>query len=83
MMLAGNEERADAARAALLQDQRIFGDAVDAADARADHDAGRALLVRRLGLPAGILQRLVGGRHPVEDEVVDLAQFLRLQPLRD
>ena len=57
----------------------VLGDAFDAADAGADHDAGGAALVLGLRLPAGILQRLVGGRDPVEDEVADLAQFLRLE----
>ena len=56
-------------------------DAADAADAGADQDAGRASGPRRLGLPAGVGERLVGGRHGEDDEVVDLALLLRLHPV--
>ena len=62
-----------------LRMMRVFGDALDAADAGADHHAGGVAVVVGLGLPAGIGQRLVGGGDSVEDEVADLAQFLRLE----
>src|SRR6185437_46557 len=32
-------------------------------------------------MPAGIIERLTGGRHREDDEVVDLALVLRLHPL--
>jgi len=77
--VAGDEEGADAARAALFQKHRILGDAVDAADAGTDHHAGGATILLALRLPAGIGQRHVGGGDPVGNEVGDLALFLRLQ----
>ena len=77
--VAGNEERADAARAAFLQDDRVFGDAVDTANAGTDHHAGRHAIGFGLGLPAGIGERFVSGRDPIQDEVADLAQFLGLK----
>ena len=77
----GNEERTDAARALLLQQDGRLGDAVQTADARADQNAGALLLVRRIGLPAGVLQSLIGGRHREDDEVIDLALLLRLHPI--
>ena len=76
-----NEERADAARALLLQQERRLGDAVEAADARADEHSRALLLLGRIGLPAGIFQRLLRGRHREDDEVVDLALLLRLHPI--
>ncbi len=77
----GNEERADAARALLLQQHRGLGDARQAADARADEHAGALLLLGRVGDVAGIGDRLLGRRHRVDDEVVDLALLLRLHPI--
>ena len=41
---------------------RALGDAGQAADARADHDAGALALLLAVGLPAGILDRLHGRR---------------------
>ena len=38
--------------------KRRLGDAVEPADARADQDAGALLLLRRIGLPARVLERL-------------------------
>ena len=35
----------------------------------------------RLGLPAGIVERLRRRAHRIDDEVVDLALLLRLHPL--
>ena len=69
------------ARPFFLQHQRRLGNALDAADAGADHDAGSALVFVRCGAPAGILYRLLGRGHRIDDEVIDLALFLRLHPL--
>ena len=71
----------DAARALLLQQERRVGDAGQAADAGADQNAGALLLLGRVGLEAGIGDRLIGRRHGVDDEVVDLALLLRLHPI--
>ena len=70
---AGNEERADAPRAALEERDRGIVDAADAADARTDEHAGGALVLIGRGMPVGVVERLVGGGHRVDDEVVDLA----------
>ena len=78
---AGNEERADPARAAVAQRDRRLVDALQAADARADQNAGGDLVVVGFGMPAGVVEGLVGGRHRVDDERIDLADFLRLHPL--
>ena len=77
---ARNEERADAPRAALVQRDRGFLDALQAADAGADQDARGDLVLVRRRLPAGILDRLVGRRHRIDDERIDLAALLRLHP---
>ena len=53
--VAGDEEGADAARAALVEDQRVFRDPLDAADAGTDGDAGIVLLFRGRRMPAGIV----------------------------
>ena len=76
-----DEERADAARPLLLEQDGGVGDAGQAADAGADQDAGALLLLLRVGLPAGVLERLRGRRHAVDDEVVDLALLLGLHPV--
>ncbi len=78
---AGNEERADAARAAVAQRVAGLVDACDAADAGADEDAGAIWSSSRLRLPAGVGERLVGRGHRIDDEGVDLALFLRLHPV--
>jgi hypothetical protein len=78
---AGDEEGRDAARAALDEGRRGLVDAADAADAGADQHAGGALVLIRLGLPAGIAKRHRGRRHGIDDEGVDLALLLRLHPL--
>src|SRR5690606_24808289 len=57
----------------------VLRDAFKAADARTDHDAGGATLGLGLRLPSGILQRFIGSRDPVQDEVADLAQLLGLE----
>src|SRR5580692_13077160 len=78
---ARNEERRHLARAALLQEDRRVGDAGKAADAGTDHGAGGAFLFLAGWMPAGIIERLSGGRHREDDEVVDLALVLWLHPL--
>ena len=56
-------------------------DAGQAADARADRDAGaEALLLAHLG-EAGILDRLAGGVDAVDDERIDLALDLVVDAL--
>ena len=54
---------------------------VEAADAGADHHAGADLILVARGLPAGVVERLRGGAHREDDEIVDLALLLRLHPL--
>ena len=78
---ARNEERRHPPRAALVQRDRRVGDALDAANAGANHDAGGVLLVGRGRLPAGVFERLLRRAHRIDDELVDLALFLRLHPL--
>ena len=78
---ARNEERADPARALLRQQQRSLGDAIEAADARADENAAALLLLRRLGLIAGVAQACSAAAMRVDDEVIDLALLLRLHPI--
>src|SRR4029079_5173487 len=78
---AGNEERRNLARSALLQEQRGVGDAGQAADPGADQGAGGAFVVFGLGMPVGIVERLACGSHRKYDEIVDLALVLRLHPL--
>ena len=56
-------------------------DALQAADAGADQDAGGVLVVGSPGLPAGVVERLRRGGHRVDDEVVDLALLLGLHPV--
>src|SRR5262249_27847803 len=51
------------------------------ADAGAHQHAGDDLVVVALRLPAGVVQRLLGGAHGIDDELVDLALLLRLHPL--
>jgi hypothetical protein len=78
---AGNEERRNTARPLLVQLDGGLGDAFDAANTRAEHDAGRDLVFMRLRMPFGIVERLLGRAHRVDDELVDLALLLRLHPL--
>ena len=66
---------------AVTQGQRGFVDAVDPADAGTDQHAGGAPIVLVLGMPVGVVQGLVGRGHRIDDEVVDLAGFLRLHPV--
>ena len=78
---AGNEERRDAARPLLVQNDRRLGYAVQAADAGADHHACFDLLLVGLGGPLGVPQRLSRRRDAVNDEIIDPSLFLRLHPV--
>jgi hypothetical protein len=73
----GDEEGADPAGAALLQDQRGLGDGVEAADARTDHHPGPLALLLGLEADARVRDRLGGGTHAVDDELVVAAELLR------
>jgi hypothetical protein len=76
-----DKERGKPPRTALLQQQRGLIDAAQPADAGADGDAGRDLVLVALGLPAGIPQRLRRRGHGEDNEIVDLALLLRLHPI--
>ena len=78
---AGDEERRHSARAAVAQNQRGFRDAFDSADAGADQDTARDLLLVLVRMPVGIVERLLRRAHGIKDEVVDLALLLRLHPM--
>ena len=78
---AGNEERRHPARPLFPQCDGHIGDALDAADAGADHHAGIGLIFVALRPPAGVVERLACRAHGVDDELVDLALLLRLHPL--
>ncbi len=78
---AGNKKRTDASRPFFLQQDGRLGYAVQPADPRADQDARALLLVLRVGLPAGILQGLIGCPHRENDEVIDLALLFGLHPI--
>ena len=78
---AGNEERRHPARSTLLQEHAGVGNATGAADAGTDHHPSRALILVTLRLPAGVVERLLGRAHRIDDELVDLALLFRLHPL--
>ncbi len=78
---AGNEERGNAARAAVAQRIAGFNDPFEPADSGADQHAGRDLVIVAFGMPVGIRKRHVGCRDRIGDERIDLALLLRLQPL--
>jgi hypothetical protein len=75
---AGNEERADPARALLGQQQRGRLDGRQATDAGADQHAGAVAVVFGLRLPAGVLHGHIGGCHAKADEGVAAALLLRV-----
>src|SRR5581483_3206840 len=52
-----------------------------AADSGADEDATALLLVGGVGLPARIVDGLLGRGHGEDDEIVDLALLLGLHPI--
>ncbi len=64
-----------------LDQKRGFRDALQPADARADQHAGAVAIFFGLRLPAGIRYRLLGGGQAEEDEIVDPALFLGIDPL--
>ena len=77
----GDKERRYAPRPPLLDQDSGVGNGTQPTDARPDHDA-RAFQGFAIGRrPAGILHRLLGGSHAVDDEVIDLALFLGLHPV--
>ena len=78
---AWDEERADPARTLLVQKKCGRLDAGQTADARTDQHAGGAAVILGFGLPAGILNRLVGGREGIDDESVVAALVLVVDPL--
>jgi hypothetical protein len=78
---ARNEKGRDPARALLIERDGCIVDAPNAADAGPDQDARRDLVLVGLGLPAGIVEGLLGSRDGVDDEGVDLALILRVHPL--
>ncbi len=75
-----NEKRADALRAFVGEQQRGLLDTLQAADTRADQHARCSAILIGFGVPAGVVERLLGGGHGVDDEIIDLALFLRLHP---
>ncbi len=60
---ARNEERRDAPRTFFLQEDRRVGNTRQPSDTRADQDARRLLLLRRVRGETRILDRLLGGSH--------------------
>src|SRR5262245_4442375 len=78
---AGHEERRHAPRSALFEHHTGIGDAARAADAGADEHAGDDLVIVALRFPAGVVERLLGRAHRIDDELVDLALLLWLHPL--
>src|SRR5690606_29086302 len=80
---ARNEERRDLLRAAVFRDQqRGVLDRMNAADARADHDAD-ARRVFVIDFEARVLDRLHGSGNAVMDERIHAARFLRGDVLLD
>ena len=76
-----HEERRDPARALFAQRDRRVGDALDAADAGADQNAGPGLILVALRFPGCVVERLARRAHAENDELVDLALIFRLHPL--
>src|SRR5262245_58317475 len=75
------EERRYPARAFLVQRNAGFRNAFDPADARTDQNPGAGLILITRGMPSGIIERLASSAHCKDDELVNLALFLRLHPL--
>src|SRR5262245_5736158 len=78
---ARHKERRHAPRPALLEHHAGIGNAARATDAGAHEYARHDLVVIALRLPAGVVERLLGRAHRIDDELVDLALLLRLHPL--
>src|SRR5581483_5947487 len=76
-----NEKRAHPARSLLGKEKGCLFDALQAPDARADQHAGADLVLVSSGLPARVVERLLGGAHGIDNEVVDLALLLGLHPV--
>src|SRR5258708_38145097 len=77
---ARNEEGRYPARSPLLEDDRHFGNAFDAAHTGADQHAGIGLIVRAFWMPARVLDRLARDRPRADDEGINLALIFRLHP---
>ena len=71
-----NGKRRQAARTLFMQDDRAFIQALQAADPRADQDAGAVLIFIILRNPAGIFDGLLRRGHAVADEHIHLLLFL-------
>jgi hypothetical protein len=78
---AGNKERADAARALFVEDDRRFIDAAQTADARADQRTGPFRLVAGLRFDTRVVDGLLGGGHGIDDEGINLALILHIHPV--
>src|SRR6516164_4626045 len=76
-----NEEWRQAARAALVQDQRPFRDPREAPDPGTDHDAGALARLFIVRLPAGVLHRLSCGSQRKDDEPIHLTLILGRYPI--
>ena len=76
----GNEERRNAARALFVERDRGVVNAAEAADARADQDAGFDFFLIGRRRPFGVAQRLRRRAHRIDDEIVDPALFLGVHP---
>src|SRR5262249_57714884 len=77
----GDETRRPPPRPPPLKADRVSGRAGTPADTGPDHHTGTHLVVVGRRLPARIVERLARGAHGEDDEIVDLALFLRLHPL--
>ena len=76
-----NKERAHPPRSLLGEQQRGLFDALQAADARSDHDPGADLILIGRWLPSGVGECLLGSAHGIDNKVIDLALLFRLHPI--
>src|SRR5271169_1067098 len=76
-----NEERRQAAWAALVQGQCPFGDPREPADPGADHDAGALAGLLTVREPVGVLDRLSRRGQGKDDKPVHLALILGRYPI--
>jgi hypothetical protein len=81
MRRPGMKNGRNPARTLVAQGVAGLDDAFEATDARTDHHTGGDLVFTALRIPAGILERHVGGGDAEQDELVDLALFLGLHPV--
>src|SRR5262249_60344197 len=77
----GDKEGRHLARATLFQEDRSFGNAVEAANSGADHGAGGTALFLCCRMPTGIVEGLARRSHRENYEVVDLVMILSILPL--